>query len=478
MSSQWEVYCVTESAFVKTWSGSKPTVCPNDSGHTIRGIIKISKGKIGKNIRYDQSSNITGIETLAAGGNAVSGYKTTIVGSSGQCGLIVKSAGNSGTTPLRITNYDESEKYLYIDAENSRLGIHMENPTEALDVSGNAHIRGNITLSGTVDGRDISSDGTTLDSHVADTTSHGATGAVVGTTNTQILTNKTINTANNTLTISANDITSGTLSDARISESSVTQHQAALNHDNLNGFVAEEHIDWTSDQGATNIHQNNVTESSVTQHESALNHDNLAGFISSEHVDHSSVSITAGEGLSGGGTIAATRTIDLDIPSLTTDSSPDGSSDYVVTYDNSSSSHKKVLLDNLPGGGSSVFGTEYHYEESLELSGTSSSSYVKKLVMETSSLPAGDYRVAVSYNWLQTSTGSDFRAQLLLDSETEIYFHQQEPKDSGKDQSHTASGFTKVTLSSGTHTINLNYSEQSGNSAYISNARVELWRVS
>lgn len=42
------------------------------------------------------------------------------------------------------------------------------------------------------------------------------------------------------------DVTSGTFADARISESSVTQHEAAINHDNLTGFVANEHIDWTS----------------------------------------------------------------------------------------------------------------------------------------------------------------------------------------------------------------------------------------
>jgi len=38
----------------------------------------------------------------------------------------------------------------------------------------------------------------------------------------------------------------------------------------------------------------------------------LANFVSNEHIDHSSVSIIAGDGLTGGGTIAANRTINLD----------------------------------------------------------------------------------------------------------------------------------------------------------------------
>ena len=40
-------------------------------------------------------------------------------------------------------------------------------------------------------------------------------------------------------------------------------------------------------------------------------HDNLSGFVANEHIDHSGVSVTAGTGLTGGGTIAATRTLNV-----------------------------------------------------------------------------------------------------------------------------------------------------------------------
>lgn len=85
--------------------------------------------------------------------------------------------------------------------------------------------------------------------------------------------------------------------------------------------------------------------------ESNINHDNLSGFVANEHINHSSISINAGTGLSGGGNITTTRTINLDINSLTADGSPNGAADYVATYDASAGTHKKVLLDNLPGGG-------------------------------------------------------------------------------------------------------------------------------
>ena len=41
-------------------------------------------------------------------------------------------------------------------------------------------------------------------------------------------------------------------------------------------------------------------------------HDNLSGFVSNEHINHSSVSITAGTGLNGGGDLTSTRTLNVD----------------------------------------------------------------------------------------------------------------------------------------------------------------------
>lgn len=64
-------------------------------------------------------------------------------------------------------------------------------------------------------------------------------------------------------------------------------------------------------------------------------------------------SISAGTGLTGGGDLSANRTLSLDINSLTTDDSPDGAADYVAAYDASAGTHKKVLLNNLPGSGGS-----------------------------------------------------------------------------------------------------------------------------
>ena len=127
---------------------------------------------------------------------------------------------------------------------------------------------GNLTLSGTVDGRDIAADGTKLDGIEASadvTDEANVTSALSGATLTsvtvasddEILIQDTSDLDNlKTITVSdlalashthaTTDITSGTFADARIAESNVTQHVSAIDHDSLLNFVANEHIDWTS----------------------------------------------------------------------------------------------------------------------------------------------------------------------------------------------------------------------------------------
>ena len=62
--------------------------------------------------------------------------------------------------------------------------------------------------------------------------------------------------------------------------------------------------------GATGITLNGTT-GAISTTDGDIVHDNLSGFVANEHIDHSSVSVTAGTGLTGGGTIAATRTVNV-----------------------------------------------------------------------------------------------------------------------------------------------------------------------
>lgn len=60
--------------------------------------------------------------------------------------------------------------------------------------------------------------------------------------------------------LTTSHVQSGTFADARIAESSVTQHEAAIDHDALTNFVANEHLDWSQDQGGTVIDVGNIAD--------------------------------------------------------------------------------------------------------------------------------------------------------------------------------------------------------------------------
>jgi O-glycosyl hydrolase len=62
--------------------------------------------------------------------------------------------------------------------------------------------------------------------------------------------------------------------------------EAVVNHDNLLGFVANEHIDWSL-TNAANIHPDNYTDTNTTYVSSDFDHDSLTGFVANEHIDWS-----------------------------------------------------------------------------------------------------------------------------------------------------------------------------------------------
>lgn len=159
-------------------------------------------------------------------------------------------------------------------------------------------------------------------------------------------------------------------------------------HDNLSGFVANEHINHssvtltagegltgggnitasrtfdldfsdlsTSDTtvGATDllsIHDGAQKKITFANFESSIDHDNLSGFVSNEHIDHSTVTLTAGLGLSGGGNITASRTFSLDISEFTTATLASGDSFLVLDADGST--HQRLTTPQL---GSYLAGT-------------------------------------------------------------------------------------------------------------------------
>ena len=140
-------------------------------------------------------------------------------------------------------------------------------------------------------------------------------------------------------------------------------YNSSIVHDNLSGFVADEHVahGGVSITAGTGLKGGGTIASTrdlaidsaelLSLYEPSLRHDNLSGFVANEHVDHSSVSITAGAGLSGGGTIASTRDLAIDSAELYSLYKHDNFSDFVADEHVAHGSVSIIAGKGLSGGG-------------------------------------------------------------------------------------------------------------------------------
>lgn len=81
-----------------------------------------------------------------------------------------------------------------------------------------------------------------------------------------------------------------------------------------------------------------------------VDHDSLLNYVANDHVDHSTVQIIAGEGLSGGGDITASRTLDVNINGLAALAEAPAQTDEFMVYDASVTALKKVTYAEILAG--------------------------------------------------------------------------------------------------------------------------------
>lgn len=102
-------------------------------------------------------------------------------------------------------------------------------------------------------------------------------------------------------------------------------------------------IDFTYDDGTPSI--------TAVVLPAGVDHDSLQNFVANEHVDHSAVSIStaADSGLSGGGDLTSTRSLVVDINGTTAETSADNA-DKILIWDNSASARKSMTRANFLSG--------------------------------------------------------------------------------------------------------------------------------
>ena len=95
----------------------------------------------------------------------------------------------------------------------------------------------------------------------------------------------------------------------------------SADHTKLNGIEASADVTDTTNVVAALTAGTNVaiaangtissTDTNTTYSSGDFSHDSLSGFVANEHINHTSVTLTAGAGMTGGGTIAASRTFNV-----------------------------------------------------------------------------------------------------------------------------------------------------------------------
>lgn len=117
------------------------------------------------------------------------------------------------------------------------------------------------------------------------------------------------------------------------------------------------------------------------------------------------------------------------------------------------------------------------------ISTTTSTTFQNKITLAAGVIPAGLYKVKVSYGWNHDATNNDFEGRILNNGAQLGELHKQEPKDSagtdptGTTQRHYVHREYFVNFPAGARTLDLEYRTDSGGvESSIWEASLELWR--
>ncbi len=160
---------------------------------------------------------------------------------------------------------------------------------------------------------------------------------------------------------------------------------------------------------------------------------------------------------------------------LLSDSTAVENADLLMIEDSSDGFAKKkvTVVDFLPE--SPIFGTQFQQTKDDTESSTTSTTFQQKLRMTTTSLPSGSYRIGFYLETRQSNSADAVEWQVELNDTTILATAEQEPDDPNDLFSYGGHDYRTL---SGVNTIDIDWRQQRGSTAYIRRARLELWRVS
>lgn len=271
-----------------------------------------------------------------------------------------------------------------------------------------------------------------------------------------------------TFTVNAQgQLTAAANASIAITSAAVTDFTEAVQDSVASALTDTASVDFTYNDVANTI--------TATVLPAGVNHNALANYVANEHINHASVSINAGTGLSGGGDITTSRTINIANTGVSAGTYGTGSTFPVITV-NAQGQLTSVTTNSV----SAVFGSEYQEHVDNTTATTTSAIFSDAASFVTTSVPAGTYRVGVNYNTYFTDGATDWRFRVLVDATQVGMENREEPQDTGTDLLHTRYIVGTITFgSAGTHTVALQFARSAGaGTVGCTNAYFEFWRVS
>ena len=281
--------------------------------------------------------------------------------------------------------------------------------------------------------------------------------------------------ADGTIVVNADDIQVGTLLDANVPQSAVTQHQAALS------VTVSQVSDLDNDAATLSLPANTtisafgatlVDDADAATARGTLNVD-VAG------TDNSTDVTLAGtpDYITISGQVITRNQIDLTadvtgaLPTANAGVPAGGAAGQVLEKVDGTDYNMQWAA---AGGG--VFGTEFNEFEDLPQSSTSSGNYAQLTRFTTPSLPAGDYFVAWSAD-AGADDNKDFAHRLQLDNSTTLR-EISSKNEAGRAGSISWASFAGSAVLSLNGVHNFDFDAQGQDDAYFRQVRLTLWRVS